>query len=208
MGPTLVLCPLSVLGAWKEQLEGHSSKPVKIFVYHGANRKNLGNSINANFSFNMNASLTFLMNQDVVLTTYNTLCSEHKDTSTSPLFNLTWWRVVLDEAHYIKSKKTLQSQAAFALDAINKWCLTGTPVINNFDDIYSYVNFLKIEPFSDFNWFSSVLMKAIKAGEPAGLSTLQLLMKSVCIRRTKDLIQLPAKNVYKVTLNLSPEEMK
>lgn len=42
--------------------------------------------------------------------------------------NVDWYRVVLDEAHTIKSWKTLGAQAAFTLPAHCRWCLTGTPL--------------------------------------------------------------------------------
>lgn len=39
-----------------------------------------------------------------------------------------WYRVVLDEAHSIKSSKTVVAQSAYALNAYSRWCLTGTPL--------------------------------------------------------------------------------
>lgn len=39
-----------------------------------------------------------------------------------------WFRVVLDEAHTIKSSKSQVSMAACALAADRRWCLTGTPI--------------------------------------------------------------------------------
>jgi hypothetical protein len=44
----------------------------------------------------------------------------------SPLHSLSWWRVVLDEAHYIKSRSSQTAAAAFSLTAIHRWCLSGT----------------------------------------------------------------------------------
>ncbi|THU56669.1 hypothetical protein C4D60_Mb11t19660 [Musa balbisiana] len=41
-----------------------------------------------------------------------------------------WHRVVLDEAHSIKSSKTIVAQSAYALNAYSRWCLTGTPLQN------------------------------------------------------------------------------
>ncbi|URD77863.1 hypothetical protein MUK42_05395 [Musa troglodytarum] len=45
-----------------------------------------------------------------------------------------WYRVVLDEAHSIKSSKTIVAQSAYALNAYSRWCLTGTP-LQNFNEI-------------------------------------------------------------------------
>lgn len=44
------------------------------------------------------------------------------------LFSVQWFRVVLDEAHTIKSSKSQISMAATAIAADRRWCLTGTPI--------------------------------------------------------------------------------
>lgn len=44
------------------------------------------------------------------------------------LYSINWFRVVLDEAHTIKSCKSQVSSAAAALTAGRRWCLTGTPI--------------------------------------------------------------------------------
>lgn len=59
------------------------------------------------------------------------------------LYQLDWWRVILDEAHNIKAENTLQAKACFALDAQFKWLLTGTPLPNKIDELYSYMVFLE-----------------------------------------------------------------
>jgi SNF2-related domain len=47
----------------------------------------------------------------------------------SLLHSFCWWRVVLDEAHFIKSRSSQTAAAAFALTSIHRWCLSGTPVL-------------------------------------------------------------------------------
>lgn len=51
-----------------------------------------------------------------------------QDRENSIFHKVDWYRVVLDEAHTIKSWKTLGAQAAFTLSAHCRWCLTGTPL--------------------------------------------------------------------------------
>jgi hypothetical protein len=55
-----------------------------------------------------------------------------------PLFRTRWHRVVLDEAQSIKNARTLAAHAAWALEVRHRWCLTGTPIQNNVDDLFSY----------------------------------------------------------------------
>eukprot|EP00775_Hariotina_reticulata_P014056 gene14056-14173_t len=46
--------------------------------------------------------------------------------------------VVLDEAQSIKNSRTLAAHAAWALHAKHRWCLSGTPIQNRVDDLFSY----------------------------------------------------------------------
>jgi SNF2 family DNA or RNA helicase len=45
-----------------------------------------------------------------------------------PLFNVNWFRVILDEAQIIKNKSTRSAQGCYALKASRRWCLSGTPI--------------------------------------------------------------------------------
>jgi SNF2 family DNA or RNA helicase len=51
--------------------------------------------------------------------------------------------VVLDEAQSIKNPRTLVAHAAWGLHADHRWCLSGTPIQNTIDDLYSYFKFLR-----------------------------------------------------------------
>ena len=59
-----------------------------------------------------------------------------------------WQRVVLDEAHRIKSRVTSTCQAAFALRAEKRWCVSGTPLQNRVGELFSLVRFLQLKPFA------------------------------------------------------------
>lgn len=54
------------------------------------------------------------------------------------LFQVLWHRVVLDEAQSIKNAHTLAAHAAWSLHARHRWCLSGTPIQNSVDDLFSY----------------------------------------------------------------------
>mmetsp|Transcript_38500 Transcript_38500/g.57707 ORF Transcript_38500/g.57707 Transcript_38500/m.57707 type:complete len:734 (-) Transcript_38500:784-2985(-) len=68
----------------------------------------------------------------------------------SPLHSFCWWRIVLDEAHYIKSRSTQTSQAAFGLTGIHRWCLSGTPLQNRVGEFYSLIRFLRLDPMAHY----------------------------------------------------------
>jgi SNF2 family DNA or RNA helicase len=50
---------------------------------------------------------------------------------------------VLDEAQSIKNPRTLAAHAAWRLPGRYRWCLSGTPIQNTVDDLYSYFKFLQ-----------------------------------------------------------------
>lgn len=143
---------------------------------------------------------------------------ESSSVPAAPLQSVHWNRVVLDEAHAIKDPNTVQAKAAFALSASIRWCLTGTPIQNKLDDLYSLIRFIGIEPFDvKANW-SHHISKPIKFnnGDPSlGVSRLQTLMKSITLRRTKDqkidgqsILDIPPKFDDTVLLELDPSERR
>merc|ERR1711924_176250 len=73
---------------------------------------------------------------------------EEIDHQGSPLFRTTWHRIVLDEAHMIKDKSSLTAKAVFNLEATFRWALTGTPIMNKVEELYSLLRFIKFDPFA------------------------------------------------------------
>ncbi|XP_010243463.1 PREDICTED: putative SWI/SNF-related matrix-associated actin-dependent regulator of chromatin subfamily A member 3-like 2 isoform X3 [Nelumbo nucifera] len=129
-----------------------------------------------------------LAKNDVVLTTYGVLASEFSSEnakSNDGLFSVRWFRVILDEAHTIKSLRSQISMAAAALTADRRWCLTGTPIQNNLEDIYSLLRFLKVEPWGNWAWWNKLVQKPFEEGDERGLKLVQSILRSMMLRRTK-----------------------
>lgn len=99
---------------------------------------------------------------DVIMVSYNSLESLHrKETKgwnrgediikeASPLHAIHYHRLILDEAHSIKSRTTGVAKACFALKGSYKWCLSGTPVQNRIGEFFSLLRFLEVRPFADY----------------------------------------------------------
>lgn len=69
-------------------------------------------------------------------------------TRKSILHSVNWDRVILDEAHYIKDRRSNTTRAILALKSSFKWALSGTPLQNRVGELYSLVRFLEIVPYS------------------------------------------------------------
>jgi len=68
----------------------------------------------------------------------------------SVLHTMSWWRIVLDEAHMIKSRSSSTASAAFHLSGIYRWALSGTPLQNRVGELYSLIRFLRIDPMAHY----------------------------------------------------------
>ncbi|MEW6056593.1 MAG: SNF2-related protein [Bdellovibrionota bacterium] len=116
-GRSLIIAPTSVLHSWAEQID--QFRPgTKYSVYHG-DRRTLGNDA------------------ELILTTYSILRLDRERLNSQP-----WQTIVLDEAQTIKNPESQVAQAAHSLQADFKIALTGTPVENRLEDLWSQFQFL------------------------------------------------------------------
>ncbi|XP_029620964.1 helicase-like transcription factor isoform X2 [Salmo trutta] len=196
---TLIICPLSVLSNWLDQLDQHVRADVKlnVYLYYGSER---------------NRDTHFLSSQHVVLTTYNVLSAEYSG-SASPLHTVSWLRVVLDEGHIIRNPNAQQSKAVLKLNTQRRWILTGTPIQNNLRDLWMLVAFLRLKPFDVREWWNRVIQRPVTQGDKTGLQNLQALVKCVTLRRTKTsrvcgrpLVSLPERSVRIEEVELTQKE--
>lgn len=102
-----------------------------------------------------------------------------------PLARVGWFRVVLDEAQSIKNHRTQVARACWGLRAKRRWCLSGTPIQNAVDDLYSYFRFLRYDPYAAYKSFCSTIKGPIQRNPNAGYKKLQAVLKTVMLRRTK-----------------------
>ncbi|XP_020527312.1 putative SWI/SNF-related matrix-associated actin-dependent regulator of chromatin subfamily A member 3-like 2 isoform X1 [Amborella trichopoda] len=173
-GGNLIVCPMTLLGQWKAEIEAHVEPgSLSLYVHYGQSRPK---------------DAKVLTQYDVVLTTYGVLASEFQAENAEDnggLYSVRWFRVVLDEAHTIKSTKSQTSMAAAALTADRRWCLTGTPIQNNLEDIYSLLRFLRVEPWSNWGLWHKLIQKPFEEGDERGLKIVQTILRPIMLRRTK-----------------------
>lgn len=107
------------------------------------------------------------------------------DSVARPLAKVGWFRVVLDEAQSIKNHRTQAARACWGLRAKRRWCLSGTPIQNAIDDLYSYFRFLKYDPYAVYRTFCSSIKVPISKSPSKGYKKLQAVLKTIMLRRTK-----------------------
>ncbi|KQL59386.1 helicase-like transcription factor [Amazona aestiva] len=185
---------------YEDQFEQHIHQDfhVNIYIYYGSDRSR---------------DPSFLSEQDIVLTTYNILATDHGMRGDSPLHKVMWLRIVLDEGHTIRNPNAQQTKAVLNLDGHRRWVLTGTPIQNSVKDLWSLISFLKLKPFTDREWWHRTIQRPVTMGAPGGLGRLQSLIRSITLRRTKTskvkgkpVLELPERKVLIQYVTLTEEE--
>ncbi|KAH7149984.1 SNF2 family DNA-dependent ATPase [Dactylonectria estremocensis] len=194
---TLLVCPLSTVTNWEEQIKQHVRPGALSFhIYHGANRIK---------------DPAKLATFDLVITTYGSVSNELSSRRKGkdglyPLEQMGWFRIVLDEAHMIREHSTLQFKAICRLQANRRWAVTGTPVQNRLDDLAALLAFLRLHPFHDRGKFLRYIVEPFKACDPEIVPKLRVLVDTITLRRLKDKINLPPREDLVVRLDFSPDE--
>ncbi|BGO90936.1 hypothetical protein NBRC10512_002311 [Rhodotorula toruloides] len=132
----------------------------------------------------------------------------------SALQAVQWYRVVLDEAHIIKEHKTIQARAACELSTSRRICLTGTPLQNSLNDIFSLIRFIRLEPFTDRHVWNQYIGVLAQKGDDLASERLKVIMRYLALRRTKDtkdsegkpILSLPPVDHKQVLLNFTEAE--
>lgn len=191
--PTLLVCPMSLVGNW--QREAAKFAPgLAVHVHHGGER------------LSGEALRKAVGGSDLVLTTYALAARDREELSA-----VEWGRVVLDEAQNVKNAAARQAQAVRSFRAPRRVALTGTPVENRLAELWSILEFLNpglLGTASDFRRRFAVPVERYRDAERA--AELQRLIRPFVLRRLKtdrSIIQdLPAKQEMKVFCNLTREQ--
>ncbi|EFP82248.1 uncharacterized protein PGTG_07645 [Puccinia graminis f. sp. tritici CRL 75-36-700-3] len=200
---TLIICPLSTLENWKNEINTHfkrGSLPFK--TYYGKEKYTI--------EFKEIAQVA------VVLATYESVSTQMKSSQQVGSSNdgesrklgldfsrIKWFRIILDEAHYMKDPKTNRSSVILGLEAERQLCLTGTPLQNQLGDLHSLMKFLRIEPWMENSIWKNCIESPVEMCDPRGIATLQTIMNRISMRRLKTtILSLPQKHETIINLEL------
>ncbi|KXZ46935.1 hypothetical protein GPECTOR_39g429 [Gonium pectorale] len=104
----------------------------------------------------------------------------------SPLLQVYWYRLVLDEAQMVGGSYSNVAVMASKIGALHRWCVTGTPIgPKGLDDIYGLVRVLQYRPYDDEALFKRLIAAPYRSGLAAGHQRLAALLKPIMWRNSK-----------------------
>ncbi|KAI4272441.1 MAG: hypothetical protein L6R38_006604 [Xanthoria sp. 2 TBL-2021] len=213
---TLVVAPMSLLAQWESEAQ-KASKPgsLKTLVYYGsdkvANLQHMCCEANAASAPNL-----IITSYGIVLSEFNQVASRGGDrVSHGGLFSVDFFRVILDEAHFVKNRQSKTAKACYEISAQHRWVLTGTPIVNRLEDLFSLVRFLRVEPWNNFSFWKTFITVPFESKDfIRALDVVQTVLEPLVLRRTKDmktpdgqaLVPLPPRTIEIEEIELSKQE--
>eukprot|EP01117_Protostelium_nocturnum_P016721 TRINITY_DN6684_c0_g1_i4.p1 TRINITY_DN6684_c0_g1~~TRINITY_DN6684_c0_g1_i4.p1 ORF type:complete len:1574 (+),score=500.65 TRINITY_DN6684_c0_g1_i4:183-4904(+) len=210
---TLIITPNSILTQWKSEIEKHLVKDsLRVLVYQGVSKQLI--------------LPKHLSTYDIVLTSYDVLKTElnHSEdnrersfrnkkkyrSAGSPLVQMKWYRVVLDECQMVESTSAKAAEMAHKVPAHIRWGISGTPFQKGLEDLYGLLFFLEVRPFSERFWWNSVIQVPLLNGSERSKELLYSLCKKIMWRNSKknveDELELPPQTEKCIFLRFSPVE--
>lgn len=176
-GPFLIIVPLSTVGNWAREFETWTD--LNVITYHGSStsremlkeyemfyRNEQGNRITSYYKF------------QVMITTFEIILSDCLD-----LREIPWRCCIIDEAHRLKNRNCKLIEGLRLLNMEHRVLLTGTPLQNNVEELFSLLNFLEPTQFSSTEQF---LQEFGDLKTEAQVDKLKLILKPMMLRRLKE----------------------
>jgi len=193
-GPVLVVAPLATIPHWQREFEAWTD--MNVVVYHGSEptRKLIRDH---EFFHKSQSKAKNWFAFDVCVTTYETVLSDASYLAKAPYAIL-----VIDEAHRIKNRgsKLTKTLADFVFDA--SLLLTGTPIQNNTSELWTLLNFIAPDKFSNLDEFEAKFSKMTTAGQ---MDQFHDMLKPYLLRRFKSDVEatLPPKEELVIEVELT-----
>lgn len=165
--PSLIVCPMSLVYNWENECEKwHISCEVKLIIGSAEERNELIKNIKSNQKI-------------LYITSYDSL---RRDVS---LYHTKFRFIIADEAQFIKNQFTQKSEAIKSIPSEINFALTGTPIENGLQDLWSVFDFLMPGYLSNYSRFKSRYETLIMNKDDEALEKLQKRVSPFILRRTK-----------------------
>ncbi|KAK7409677.1 hypothetical protein QQX98_008120 [Neonectria punicea] len=187
-GATLIVAPESLRAQWMSEIARHAPE-LSIKFYEGCKKLTDGDE---------DKEINELSGHDVIVTTYSILSAELHFTTTpperprryerayprtkSPLVQISWWRVCLDEAQMIENGFSQAATVARVIPRTNAWGITGTPIKDDVSDLSGLLLFLRYQPYCSSSPIWQALIKSHK-------SIFTQIFNRISLRHTKSMVR-------------------
>lgn len=187
--PSLVVVPKSLVFNWMREAERFTPE-LRLLDHTG-----MGRSIAAIDPASV----------DVVITTYGTLRRD-----AAALSAITFHYAVLDEAQAIKNASSASAKAARLLKAEHRLAMSGTPVENRLEELWSLFEFLNPGMLGSSSAFASLLRLPVEGARAGGRDLLGAALRPVILRRTKAQVatELPGRVEQTLSVELEGAQRK
>ncbi|WP_282694532.1 DEAD/DEAH box helicase [Streptomyces sp. CC208A] len=187
-GPTLVVCPTSLMGNWQREFE-RFAPGTRVRRFHGTAR-----------------DLDGLADGDVVLTTYGTMRLDAERLAVR-----SWGLLVADEAQHVKNPYSATARRLRTIGARARVALSGTPVENDLSELWAILDWTTPGLLGGLGAFRRRYAAAVEGGaDPAAAQRLGALVRPFLLRRRKSdpgiAPELPPKTETDRAVSLTPEQ--
>lgn len=181
---SLVVCPTTLVANWQAEIRRFRPR-LSVSLYEGKDRV-------------LDASA------EVTIVSYALLRRDIESLS-----GVEWETVILDEAQTIKNPQSQVTQAAWTLRARCRIALSGTPVENRLDELWSQLHFTNPGLLGSREQFQLSYVEPIQGGDPDAEARLRRIISPFLLRRTKEevLPDLPPRFEHDLYVQLNEEEL-
>ncbi|RLV87107.1 putative ATP-dependent helicase IRC5 [Meyerozyma sp. JA9] len=207
-GPFLVVVPLSTLSGWFNEVQRFAPS-MKVLKYTGTKQERQKIKLNSDYN--------------LILTSYEISIRDF-----TKLNSVSWKYLIVDEGHRLKNSKSLLIKVLKKLDVQNRLLITGTPLQNNLNELWSLLNFILPDVFHDLElfqqWFNFDELTTMKDDEDDDetrrlielniqenlIHNLHTILKPFILRRVKKdvIMNLPPKKEYLIHIPLTSLQKK
>ena len=193
LGPTLVVCPMSVARQWVAEL-ARFAPTLRVHLHHGLDR------------LTGDALADAARAADVVVTSYDIAARD-----IGVLATVEWDRLLLDEAQDVKNPATKRARALRRLPARRRLAMTGTPIENRLGELWAIMDLVNPGLLGSREWFERAFARPIESyGDERALARLRSIVQPFVLRRPKDSpeveLELPPITIEKDYCRLTVEQ--